>query len=571
MGKVADPKNRRERTHKIMTIGNAEEHQEHNEDSSLDLARVGMKRREFLALGVLGSLSGLLAACQDGASASASATAMPSPAPTRQPSPTRIPAPTGNDWSALAASLKGPLIRPGSSHYAVARRLFDPRFDTVTPAAIAYGISPADVQACLAFARRFNLPLVPRCGGHSYAGYSTTTGIVLDVTRMSTVTVNASAGTATIGAGTRLIDVYSALAQQGMVLPAGSCPTVGISGLTLGGGVGVIGRKYGLTCDSLLSAQVVLADGRVLTCNASSNADLFWALRGGGGGNFGVVTSFTFRVYPVGALSLFTLRWPWSSAATVVDAWQHWAPQAPDEIWSNCLLQATADKSSDPLIQVNGVYVGDVAPLNTLLAQLTNQIGVAPLSQYVWSDSVLNTMLYEAGCYQKTVGQCHLPTQDPNGQVQRVTAGAKSDYFAKILPLQGVNNLVSAVTSRHNSSILADGGIGLDASGGAINRVAANATAFAHRNDLFSAQYSASWAAGDASAIVAANATWLSNTWKAMRPYASGGAYQNYIDPKLAGWQQAYYGANLARLQHIKGVYDATNFFHFAQSIPLGS
>jgi hypothetical protein len=217
------------------------------------------------------------------------------------------------------------------------------------------------------------------------------------------------------------------------------------------------------------------------------------------------------------------------------------------------------------------VYVGDVAPLNTLLAQLTNQIGVAPLSQYVWSDSVLNTMLYEAGCYQKTVGQCHLPTQDPNGQVQRATAGAKSDYFAKILPLQGVNNLVNAVTSRHNSSVLADGGIGLDASGGAINRVAANATAFAHRNDLFSAQYSASWTAGDASSIVAANATWLSTTWKAMRPYASGGAYQNYIDPNLAGWQQAYYGVNLARLQHVKAVYDPTNFFHFAQSIPLGS
>jgi FAD/FMN-containing dehydrogenase len=346
---------------------------------------------------------------------------------------------------------------------------------------------------------------------------------------------------------------------------------VGISGLTLGGGVGVLGRKFGLTCDNLLSAQVVVADDRVLTCNAQSNADLFWALRGGGGGNFGVVTSFTFRVYSVGSLSLFTLRWPWSSAATVVDAWQHWAPQAPDEIWSNCLLQATADKNADPLIQVNGVYVGDVGPLNTLLAQLTNQIGVAPISRYVWSDSILNTMLYEAGCYQETVGQCHLPTQDSTGQVQRVTSGAKSDYFTKVLPLAGVNNLVNAVARRHASSNLADGGIGLDASGGAINRVPAGATAFVHRNALFSAQYSASWTAGDASSIVAANATWLSDTWKAMRLYASGGAYQNYIDPNLADWQHAYYGANLARLQYVKASYDAANFFHFGQSIaPAG-
>ncbi len=552
-----------------MTIGNSEDLQEPKgyEDG---VNEQGMNRREFLALGALGSLTGLLAACQSGSSVSTNTTPGVSqqPSPTQIPSPTRVPTPTSNDWSTLAKSLKGSLVRPGSSQYAVARRLFDPRFDVVMPAAIAYCISPMDVQTCLAFAHRFNLPLVPRCGGHSYAGYSTTTGIVLDVTRMRAVTVNASAGTATIGSGARLIDVYSALAQQGMTLPAGSCPTVGISGLTLGGGIGVLGRKFGLTCDSLLSAQVVVANGRVLTCNANSNADLFWALRGGGGGNFGVVTSFTFRVYSVGALSLFTLRWPWSSAATVVDAWQHWAPQAPDEIWSNCLLQATADKSADPLIQVNGVYVGDVAPLNTLLAQLTNQIGVAPISQYVWSDNLLNTMLYEAGCYQKTVGECHLPTQDPNGLVQRDTSGAKSDYFTKILPRQGVNNLVNAVARRHASSILADGGIGLDASGGAINRVPSDATAFAHRNDLFSAQYSASWTASDASSIVTANSAWLSDTWKAMRPYASGAAYQNYIDPKLAGWQQAYYGANLARLQQVKATYDSANFFHFAQSIP---
>ncbi|MBA2396256.1 MAG: FAD-dependent oxidoreductase [Ktedonobacteraceae bacterium] len=547
-----------------MSIENGEE----NERGS-DRVFGEMKRREFLALGALGSLTGLLAACQSGSSADANATpvATQPPTPTQTPSPTHPPTLTNSDWTTLAHNLKGPLVRPGSSQYAVARRLFDPRFDGVSPMAVAYCISPADVQTCLAFARRFNLPLVPRCGGHSYAGYSTTTGIVVDVTRMNTVSVNASAGTATVGSGAKLIDVYSGLAQQGRTLPAGSCPTVGISGLTLGGGVGVLGRKFGLTCDSLLSAQVVVADGRVLTCDARSNADLFWALRGGGGGNFGVVTSFTFRTYAVGALSLFTLRWPWSSAATVVDAWQHWAPQAPDEIWSNCLLQATGDKNADPLIQVNGVYVGDVAPLNTLLAQLTNQIGVAPSSKYVWSDTVLNTMLYEAGCYKQTVGQCHLPTQDPNGGVQRVTAGAKSDYFAKLLSRQGVNNLVNAVASRHNSSVLADGGIGLDASGGAINRVPVEATAFTHRNDLFSAQYSASWTVGDASSVVSANHTWLTNTWQAMRPYASGAAYQNYIDPYLADWQHAYYGTNLARLQHVKATYDATNFFHFAQSI----
>jgi FAD/FMN-containing dehydrogenase len=424
------------------------------------------------------------------------------------------------------------------------------------------------VQTCLAFVRRFGIRFASRSGGHSYAGYSTTSGLVLDITRMKAVSVNTSSGVATIGAGARLIDVYAALAQHSLVLPAGSCATVGVAGLTMGGGIGVLGRKFGLTCDTLQAAQVVVADGRLLTCDANHEPDLFWALRGGGGGNFGVVTSFTFQAHPVSTLTLFTLRWPWSSAAGVVAAWQAWAPPAPDELWSNCVLLATNNKGSDPIIQVNGVYVGSVAGLNPLLQQLTSRIGVAPISNYVSGAGLLETMLYEAGCYNKTVAQCHLPSQNPQGQLQRDTSLAKSDYYTAALPSQGINNLVNAITRRQASSTLGAGGIGLDAYGGAINRVAASATAFAHRNALFSAQYSGNWNPGDPASVVAANHSWLINTWQSMRSYASGAAYQNYIDPELTDWQQAYYGINLPRLQHIKAAYDPNNLFHFAQSIP---
>jgi FAD/FMN-containing dehydrogenase len=468
----------------------------------------------------------------------------------------------------LASKLHGTLVRPNSPQYAIARQLFSPGFDNVLPVAIAYCASSADVQSCLAFARRFSIPVAPRAGGHSYAGYSTTTGMVLDVTRMNTINVNAGAGTVSVGGGTRLIDIYAALTQQGLILPAGSCPSVGVAGLTLGGGHGVLGRKFGLTCDSLLSAQVVLADGRMVTSDASHDPDLFWALRGGGGGNLGVVTSFTFRVYPLSTVSLFTLRWPWSSAAAVVNAWQGWAPQGPDEIWSNCLLE-TGQKGATPIIQVNGVYVGGVGPLNSLLQKLTSQIGVAPTLDYVSSVDVLDAMLYEAGCYGKTVNECHLPTQDPQGQVQRDASRVKSDYFVKPLPQQGIQNLLNAIERRQSSSTLGNGGIGMDAYGGVINRVAADATAFVHRNILFSAQYSGSWNAGDPASVVAANRSWLNDTWQSMRPYASGSSYQNYVDPDLSDWLHAYYGSNLTRLQHIKATYDPGNFFHFAQSIPL--
>ena len=531
-----------------------------------------MSRREFLALSALGAVPCILTSCVSDSPSSVTATpslahATPSPAqPT--PSPTKPPPLTDADWATLARNLQGTLVRPDNPQYSIAYQLYDPRFDYIRPAAVAYCASPADVQTCLAFVSRFGLPLAPRGGGHSYAGYSTTTGLVVDVTRMSKVMVDAGTGIATVGAGARLIDVYAALAQYGMVLPAGSCPTVGIAGLTMGGGIGVLDRKFGLTCDNLLAAQVVTADGRVLNCDTTHEPDLFWALRSGGGGNFGVVTSFTFQAHPVSTLSIFTLNWPWSSAADMVDAWQNWAPQAPDELWSNCLLLGTGDKSSSPTARVNGVYVGPVASLNSLLQQLTSRMSVAPYSRFVSEESILDTMLIEAGCYGKTVGECHLPSQNPQGQQGRSTYSAKSDFFTSLLPRQGIDTLLNGINRRQASPLLFGGGILLDASGGAINRVAANATAFAHRDALFSAQYLAPWNDSASNAIVSANFAWLADTWQAMRPYASGAAYQNYIDPNLANWQSAYYGANLSRLQSVKSMYDPGNLFRFTQSIP---
>ncbi|MDQ6660538.1 MAG: BBE domain-containing protein [Chloroflexota bacterium] len=251
----------------------------------------------------------------------------------------------------------------------------------------------------------------------------------------------------------------------------------------------------------------------------------------------------------------------------MVNAWQAWAPQAPDELWSNCLLLATSDKQSSPIVRINGVYVGGVAPLNSLLQQLTSRINATPTSRYVSSAGLLDTMMIEAGCYGKTVSECHLPGQTPNGQLQRVAYGAKSDYFTGPLPRQGIDALVSAISRRQSSSTLGEGGIGLDAYGGAINRVAADATAFVHRDALFAAQYTANWNVSDPDTVVAANSSWLTETWQAMRPYASGAAYQNYIDPNLPDWQHAYYGTNLPRLQRIKAAYDPGNIFHFGQSI----
>jgi len=201
--------------------------------------------------------------------------------------------------------LHGRLIRPGTPGYPVARLGYDPRFDDVRPRAIVIATTAGDVA-----------PFAARCGGHSYGGYSLSDGIVIDVSEMATI--RTGAGTATVGAGAKVIDVAASFASAGSVIPAGTCPTVGISGLTLGGGQGIVGRRFGLTCDSLRAASVVLADGRVVSCDASRQADLFWALRGAGGGNLGVVTSFTFASHPLSAITAFSMPGP--SAATKASA-----------------------------------------------------------------------------------------------------------------------------------------------------------------------------------------------------------------------------------------------------------
>ncbi|WP_218026754.1 FAD-binding oxidoreductase [Nocardia inohanensis] len=219
-------------------------------------------------------------------------------------------APGQLDWAGLRNRLSGSLLLPQDSGYERAKLAFNPRFDDRRPAAVAKCGTVSDVQACVTAAAGTGITVAARSGSHSYAGYSTPDdGLIIDVGGLDGVEVR-SDGTAVIGAGARLMPVYAGLADAGRCLPAGSCPTVGIAGLTLGGGIGVLAGKYGLTCDSLVSAEIVTADGTVRTASATSEPDLFWALRGGGGGNFGVVTSFTFRTQPAPRPAVAKLLFP---------------------------------------------------------------------------------------------------------------------------------------------------------------------------------------------------------------------------------------------------------------------
>ncbi len=449
--------------------------------------------------------------------------------------------------AALARLLDGDVVAPGSARYGSARLLWDTRFDAVRPRAIAYCADAADVERVVRWARTHRIHVVPRSGGHSYAGYSSGNGVVVaDVSRLHAVSL---AGTrATVGAGAKLIGVYAALAQHGVTIPAGSCPTVGIAGLALGGGVGYASRRFGTTADAIRRLRIVTADGELLTCDSSRHADLFWACRGGGGGNFGIVTDLTFATNPVSTVSTYRIEWPWAQAGQALAAWQSFAPHAPDALFSVLDLIATGPTAPGARAHVvsAGQYFGPESALTSLLQPLTST--GAPLEVTTQTLSYLDAVVHWAGC--RDAAAC---TEG------RSTFKAKSDYVSRPLSAGAIATLVNAVAARQAQG---RGALYLDAYGGAINRVPKAATAFVHRDALFAIQYTAQWSGNSAPSL-----TWLSGLYAQMRPHASGFAYQNYIDPQLAAWRHAYYGTNLPRLLAVKRKVDPNRFFHFAQSV----
>ena len=288
------------------------------------------------------------------------------------------------------------------------------------------------------------VPLRARSGGHSYAGYSTLSGgMVLDLRNLRGISVDMHNRTATIGAGSQLIDVYAALAARGVTIPAGSCPSVGIAGHALGGGMGLAGRRFGLTADNVLSVQIVTADGRLRTANAQSNPDLYWALRGGGGGNFGVVTSFTVPRPPGPADGRGV-----HGELAVVSGRRRARRLAG--LGSSRARSGHVDLPSDRqrrqnLVNVSGQYFGPAGDLGRLLAPLT-AVGGAGVS--AGNFGYLQAQQMWAGCSQTSLTACHTQGTRPGGTLQRDNFQAKSDYVAKPLPAAARQALVRAAEAR---------------------------------------------------------------------------------------------------------------------------
>ncbi|WEH41032.1 FAD-binding oxidoreductase [Streptomyces sp. AM 2-1-1] len=524
-------------------------------------------RRTVLVAGALAALASAAASCSapgdpDDGRPGAPRPSAASPRPRTTGSPGPAATPTGGapaDWPALGRSLDGSLVRPDDAAYATARRVYNTRFDTQRPAAVAYVRHEDDIRECLAFARRTGTPVAIRSGGHSYTGRSGGDGrLVVDVSALSGVDRDG-----TIGAGARLGDVYRGLGAHGLTIPGGSCATVGISGLTLGGGHGVASRAYGLTCDSLTSATLVTADGATLTADTVRNQDLFWALRGGGNGGFGVVTRLRFRTSPAPRTVVCDLSWPWSRAGAVLAAWQEWGPDQPDEIWSSLHLSARPG-GAEPTVTLSAFSLGTYGDLQNAVDRLADRAGSSASTVSLRRRGYEEAMLLYAGCAGLTAEECHLPGTTPGrtarGALGRETYAAASDFFSRSLPPEGIRALTGRAEafSRLAGAGGSEGSVILTALGGAVNRVARDATAFVHRDSRMLAQYLASWPPNTAGSVAQG---WLKNTHAAMRPHASGEAYQNYADPTLTDWRHAYFGTSADRLGKLRGRYDPGQLF----------
>lgn len=496
-------------------------------------------------------LGGCMSSRTDGGSSSPS-----SVVPATTAGPTATPG-----WNELRGNLKGQLLMADQSGFAAVAHGYNPRYDGRSPAAVALCASAPDVAACVRFATDTATPFSLRSGGHSYTGWSNSAGMVVDVSAMAGIQIDKAQGIARIGAGAKLIDVYQVLGGAGFGVAAGSCPSVGIAGLTLGGGLGVLSRAWGLTSDSLRAAEVVLGDGRVVQADAQDNSDLFWALRGGGGGSFGAVTSFDLALRPAPTVQAFFLRFDYAAAAQVLDAWQRWAPNADHRLWSTLHLLAVPSTGAKN-VSVAGTWIGPAGDLDGILDGFVGAVGSRPTSRSHRSHSYQSAMLLNAGC--ETFEPCHLK---PAGSLGREPGAATSSMLPKPLDSNGIGVVLERVNAGLDISGAKEVGVAFDSLGGAVAEPASAATAFVHREAIASMQYTATWTESEALRSPAPMDAYVQAFRAAMTPWCADAAYVNYQDASIQNYGQAYWGANYGRLQQVKAMVDPHGVFTFPQAV----
>ena len=441
------------------------------------------------------------------------------------------------DFRRLAGDIAGEIVLPEDADYEVARRVWNGMIDR-RPLGIVRCISADDVLAAVAFATDQGIAVAVRGGSHNIAGNATCDdGVVIDLTQMKSLEVDQGKRQVRAAGGVTLGEFDAETQKFGLATTGGIVPSTGIAGFTLGGGLGVLMRSYGLACDNLLSADVITVGGRRLTASSTENADLFWGLRGGGG-NFGVVTSFEFQLHEVGPLLTGRLAHPWSKAREALRFYRDFVAQAPDGLVVYQSLGIGAD--GQPGMFMRSVFNGAIAE---------GLSSVAPLRRF--GSPVIDD--FKPMSYvdvQKMVEPAF-----PPGRLNYWKANFVDELSDELIDV--MVDSFSRVPSPYSM-------IALEQMGGAVAHVPESATAFQYRTAAFSLLILSGWVdPGDSDVNVA----WAREVWERTRPLSSSGVYVNYLGTEGDQRVRDAYGVNHARLREVKRTYDPGNFFRLNQNI----
>ncbi|HVZ51315.1 MAG TPA: FAD-dependent oxidoreductase [Pseudolabrys sp.] len=455
-------------------------------------------------------------------------------------------------WDKLAAKLAGPLLRKGDRAFARFAAPYNLAYAQTEPGGIAMCFTADDVRTAIAWARENDMPLVARSGGHSYAGYSSTSGLMINVSSMRWAKWNHDR-TLTFGGGARNSDLYAALKAQNRTTTHGRCPTVGAAGFLLGGGIGFNMRRLGIASDHLVASDIVTANGVLHSISAKNESDLFWACRGGGGGNFGINTGFTIRTFPAQPVSVFRYDWQGTQDEIVAVA----------DILMQTLTDApTAFGSRFSMRPPNRMTGGSMFTLNLIGQFRGPAVFVERLVRPALRAATLTHQELHACDYWS--GQAFLEEHDGPFRFHE-----RSVYLSKRLSRDDLAKAAAQLSRWQGTKDphqLAD--LRFFQTGGQINKVDAKATAFVHRDSIWLMDVGLPWSADDPAQTVEDNIAWQNTFYEAVRGFGNGHAYQNFVDPALKDFATAYYGDNLKRLSEVKTHYDPSNVFRFAQSIP---
>lgn len=446
----------------------------------------------------------------------------------------------------MELELVGTIVVPGDPGYDQDRQESNPAFQA-HPQIIVYCEVEDDVLWCLQFAHRASLWVCVRSGGHSTAGYSVNSGMVIDVSRLSYVRVNTTNRTVVVGAGTDFDTLNGALNSTGLHVPSGECGDVRVGGFVQGGGYGYTSRCFGIQCDSVLAFRVMLANGGVVIADQDTNRDLYWAMRGGTGGNFGVLLEVTYQLYPVASVWAYSIQWDiGDAAAALLEMQTNYMRTGPKELGATINL---GFNGSTPVLLMQGMYVGDAADGKQALASLLS-LGSALLNvdvsgPYGKMDAYLETHPYT------------IPNP-PDGSREAKRAG----YVSKVLTLADWQAIVAYAQTAPNPNDTAI----IEPYGGAINAYPKLGSAFVHRDAAMDFFVDVFWLKDTDKARELA---WLDGFMTLMRPHFNGHVYQNYPYRGLEDYRRAYWGDAYGRLMQVKAKYDRENFFHFEQSISV--